>query len=95
MPGEGEGNRPSFDFQVQAGFTDADGRYAIAGVSPGEKLLEVGAGRQQTRRVVTVADQPVSTLDVALPARLVTGVVVAKEDGEPIAGAHVISRATG
>ncbi|MCU0223326.1 MAG: carboxypeptidase-like regulatory domain-containing protein [Acidobacteria bacterium] len=95
MPGEREGNRPSFDFQVQAGYTDAEGRYAIGGVRAGEKLLEVGAGRQQTRRVVTVADQPVTTLDVALPARLVTGTVVAKEDGQPIAGARVSSQPPG
>ena len=95
MPGEGEGNRPSFDFQVQAGYTDADGRYAIAGVRAGEKLLVVGAGRQQTRRVVTVADQPVTTLDVALPARLVAGTVVAQEDGQPIAGASVSSQPPG
>nr|MCU0254546.1 carboxypeptidase-like regulatory domain-containing protein [Acidobacteriota bacterium] len=95
MPDEREGNRPSFDLQVQAGFTDSDGRYAIAGVRPGEKLLVVGAGRQQTRRVVTVADQPVTTLDVALPARLVTGTVVAKEDGGSIAGARISSQPPG
>ncbi len=95
MPGKGEGNRPSFDFQVQAGFTDADGRYAIGGVRAGEKLLVVGAGRQQTRRVVTVSDQPVTTLDVALPSRLVTGTVLAKEDGQPIAGAQISSQPPG
>ena len=92
---EGTGSRPSFDFQVQAGFTDADGRYAIGGVRPGEKLLSISQGRQQTRRGVTVADQPVTTLDVALPARLVTGAVVAKASGEPLAGTQVSARPPG
>ncbi len=92
---EGKGNRPSFDFQVQAGFTDADGRYAIGGVRAGEKLISISHGRQGTRRVVPVADQPVTTLDVELPARLVTGVVVAKESGAPIAGATVRSTPPG
>ena len=94
-PPEGKGNRPSFDFQVQAGFTDADGRYAIGGVRAGEKLISISHGRQATRRVVPVADQPVTTLDVELPARLVTGVVVAKESGAPIAGATVHSTPPG
>lgn len=70
--------------------TDADGAFSMDDVPPGEGHLLVSRDRTRVERRVTIPDEPRHTLEIELPAGTrISGRVVRKQDGSPVAGASV------
>lgn len=67
-----------------------DGSFALAGLQSGlHGLTVLWRGLEATRSVEIADGASVTRVEVELPERLVTGVVVDAQTNEPLAGAHV------
>ena len=68
-------------YEAQSGWTDPEGRYRLDNVRPGTKTLNVEFGGQTSVRKIDIPAVPEHEHDVALPSRVLTGVVVDADTG--------------